>query len=172
MRQLLPFVRFDGYYILSDLVGVPDLFARAAPIVKSVLPAGRRDPRVTGLRRGARIVVTGWVVCVIPLLMFMLGSLLLYLPQINRALWRSASMQAHLVAAETAGRRGRPGGPDGAGRLLDHERPVRRLVAGSVRLRWDALAAITSAVDVLCYTEATVDTAPSGLAAGLLTCHR
>jgi putative peptide zinc metalloprotease protein len=102
LQQLLPFVRFDGYYILSDLVGVPDLFARAAPIVKSVLPAGRRDPRVAGLRRGARIVVTGWVLSVIPLLMFMLGSLLLYFPQINRALWRSASMQAHLVAAETA----------------------------------------------------------------------
>ena len=68
LDQLLPFVRFDGYFILSDLIGVPDLFARVVPIVKSALPAGRRDPRVAGLRRGARIVVTGWVLCVIPLL--------------------------------------------------------------------------------------------------------
>ena len=38
LEQLLPFVRFDGYFIVSDLVGVPDLFARVAPIVKSVCP--------------------------------------------------------------------------------------------------------------------------------------
>jgi putative peptide zinc metalloprotease protein len=105
LEQLMPFVRFDGYFILSDLIGVPDLFARVAPIVKSALPRGRRDPRVTGLRRRARIVVTGWVLCVIPLLTFMLGSLLLYLPQINRALWRSASQQAHLMSAAVAGHR-------------------------------------------------------------------
>ena len=79
LEQLLPFVRFDGYYILSDLVGVPDLFARVVPIVKSARPAGRRDPRVSGLRRSARIVVTGWVLCVIPLLLFSMGYLLLYL---------------------------------------------------------------------------------------------
>ena len=105
LEQLLPFVRFDGYFILSDLVGVPDLFARVVPIVKSVLPAGRRDPRVTGLRRGTRIVVTGWVLCVIPLLTFMVGYLLLYLPQVNRALWRSGSVQAQLMSAAVAGHR-------------------------------------------------------------------
>jgi putative peptide zinc metalloprotease protein len=102
LQQLLPFVRFDGYFILSDLVGVPDLFARAAPILKSVLARGRRDPRVAGLRRGARIVVTGWVVCVIPLLTVGLGYLLLQLPQIDRALWRSTSVQAHQASTALA----------------------------------------------------------------------
>src|SRR5580698_6042143 len=80
LEQLLPFVRFDGYFILSDLIGVPDLFARVAPILKSVLPAGRRDPRVAGLRRRTRIAV-------------------------NRALWRSASLQAHLMTAAAADHR-------------------------------------------------------------------
>jgi putative peptide zinc metalloprotease protein len=105
LEQLLPFVRFDGYFILSDLVGVPDLFARVVPILKSALSAGRPDPRVAGLRRRARVVVTGWVLCVIPLLTFMLGYLLLYLPQINRALWRAASVQAHLMTAAVGGHR-------------------------------------------------------------------
>jgi len=103
LDQLLPFVRFDGYFILSDLIGVPDLFARVVPIVKSALPAGRRDPRVAGLRRGARIVVTGWVLCVIPLLTFTLGYMLLHLPGIDRALWGSARIQAHLVSAAVGG---------------------------------------------------------------------
>ena len=103
LQQLLPFVRFDGYFILSDLVGVPDLFARVSPIVRSALSRGRRDPRVAGLRRGARIVVTGWVLCAVPLLTVTIGYLLLHLPQINRALWRTTSRQAHLVATAVAG---------------------------------------------------------------------
>jgi putative peptide zinc metalloprotease protein len=98
LQQLIPIVRFDGYFILSDVVGVPDMFARVAPIVKSVLPGGRRDPRVAGLRRGIRIVVTAWVLVVIPLLITFLGYLLLHLPEVNRAFWRSVSMQAHLMA--------------------------------------------------------------------------
>src|SRR5215831_10548000 len=105
LEQLLPFVRFDGYFILSDLVGVPDLFARVAPILRNALPNGPRDPRVTGLRRWARIVVTGWVLCVIPLLAFGIGYLLLHLPGIDRALWRSGSWQAHLMFTAAAGHR-------------------------------------------------------------------
>jgi putative peptide zinc metalloprotease protein len=103
LEQLLPFVRFDGYFILSDLAGVPDLFARIAPILRSAVTRGRPDPRITGLRRRTRILVTGWVVCVIPLLTAGLGYLLLYFPQVNRALWRSASEQAHLAASAAAG---------------------------------------------------------------------
>ena len=83
LEQLLPFVRFDGYFILSDLAGVPDLFARVVPLLRSVVSRGPRDPRVTGLRRHARIVVTGWVLCVLPLLSVGLGYLLLHLPGIN-----------------------------------------------------------------------------------------
>jgi putative peptide zinc metalloprotease protein len=105
LEQLMPFVRFDGYFILSDLIGVPDLFARVVPIVKSALPRGRRDPRVTGLRRRARIMVTAWVLCVIPLLAFGIGYLVLYLPAVNRALWNSASLQAHLMTAAVHGHR-------------------------------------------------------------------
>jgi putative peptide zinc metalloprotease protein len=103
LEQLLPFVRFDGYFILSDLVGVPDLFARVAPILRSAVSTGPGDPRVTGLRRPARIVVTGWVLCVIPLLTLSLGYLVLHLPGINRALWRAASRQAHLASAAAVG---------------------------------------------------------------------
>jgi putative peptide zinc metalloprotease protein len=104
LQQLLPFVRFDGYFILSDLAGVPDLFARVGPILRSGLSRSRRDPRVAGLRRGARIVVTGWVLCVIPLLTLTLGYLVLHLPQINRALWHATTLQARLMATAVAAR--------------------------------------------------------------------
>ena len=98
LEQLLPFVRFDGYFILSDLVGVTDLFARIAPVVRSCVPGGHKDPRVTELRRPARIVITAWVLIVIPLLAATLAYLMLFLPSANRALWRSASQAGHLAA--------------------------------------------------------------------------
>ena len=53
LEQLLPFVRFDGYFILSDLVGVPDLFARIAPVIRGCLPRGystRGSPRCAAPR--------------------------------------------------------------------------------------------------------------------------
>ncbi len=105
LEQLLPFVRFDGYFILSDLIGVPDLFARIVPILRSATHRDRPDPRVTGLRRRARVVVTGWVVCVVPLLLAGFAYLLLRLPAIDRSLWREASLQAHLMTAAVAGHR-------------------------------------------------------------------
>ncbi len=102
LEQLLPFVRFDGYFILSDLVGVPDLFARVMPVVKSTLlrntPARHHDPRALGLRRPARIVITAWVLTVVPLLILMLCYLLLHLPQVIRALWHSTAHSAELAA--------------------------------------------------------------------------
>jgi putative peptide zinc metalloprotease protein len=146
LDQLLPFVRFDGYFILSDLIGVPDLFARVVPIMKSVLPAGRRDPRVTGLRRGARIAVTGWVLCVIPLLLFTMGGLLLRLPGVDRALWRSTHMQAHLAAVAVAGHQYAAAAVDavgvvlvilpGAGTLYVAVRLARRII--TLGRRWSA----------------------------------
>ena len=146
LDQLLPFVRFDGYFILSDLIGVPDLFARVGPIMKSVLPAGRRDPRVTGLRRGARIAVTGWVLCVIPLLLFTMGGLLLRLPRVDRALWHSTHMQAHLAAAAVAGHQYAAAAVDavgvvlvilpGAGTLYVVARLARRII--TLGRRWSA----------------------------------
>jgi putative peptide zinc metalloprotease protein len=103
LEQLLPFVRFDGYFILSDLVGVPDLFARIAPVLRGSLLRRHGDPRVTALRRPARFVITAWVLTVIPLLACTLGYLMLFLPSASRALWHSASQAGHLAAAALAG---------------------------------------------------------------------
>jgi putative peptide zinc metalloprotease protein len=102
LEQLLPFARYDGYFILSDLVGVPDLFARVLPILRSVLGRGPADPRVAGLRRRSRIVVTSWVLVVIPLLLATFGYLVGCLPEINRALWHSVRAQAHVAATAVA----------------------------------------------------------------------
>jgi putative peptide zinc metalloprotease protein len=104
LEQLLPFVRFDGYFILSDLIGVPDLFARVVPVLGTIFARGRHT-RVAALRRPARRMITAWVLCVIPLLAFTMGYLLLYLPEFNRSLWLSVSNAGHLVVGDMFGRR-------------------------------------------------------------------
>jgi putative peptide zinc metalloprotease protein len=68
LQQLIPVVRFDGYYVVSDVAGVPDLFARVGPVLRSLRPGHPLDPRVTELRPYARRFVAGWVLAVVPLL--------------------------------------------------------------------------------------------------------
>jgi putative peptide zinc metalloprotease protein len=79
-QQLLPVVRLDGYYILSDLVGVPDLFGRVRPILRSAVPGRPVDPKVSELRTRTRRVVTAWVAVVVPLLVGGLALLAWRLP--------------------------------------------------------------------------------------------
>jgi putative peptide zinc metalloprotease protein len=88
-RQLLPFLRLDGYYIVADLTGVPDLFSRLKPILVSSLPWRKADPKVKELKLWARIVVTVWVLLVIPLLLLQLLLLLLHAPRIFATAWTS-----------------------------------------------------------------------------------
>lgn len=68
LQQLIPVVRFDGYYVVTDVAGVPDLFARVGPVLRSLRPGHPADPRVTELRPFARRFVAGWVLLVVPLL--------------------------------------------------------------------------------------------------------
>ena len=65
LQQLLPLLRFDGYYVLSDLAGVPDVLGRVKPVLRSLLPGRGDEPRVTELkpRRAARFASTSWRSC-------------------------------------------------------------------------------------------------------------
>jgi putative peptide zinc metalloprotease protein len=82
VHQLLPVVRLDGYYIVADLTGVPDLFARIKPILASLIPGRAADDRVTVLKRWVRVAVTAWVLIVVPLLVLQLFMVLIHLPRI------------------------------------------------------------------------------------------
>lgn len=80
LQQLVPVVRLDGYYVLADLAGVPDLFARVGPVLRSLRPGAATDPRVAELRPGARRTVVAWVLFVVPALVAATGWLAWNLP--------------------------------------------------------------------------------------------
>jgi putative peptide zinc metalloprotease protein len=88
-RQLLPLLRLDGYYILSDLTGVPDLFPRIKPILVSFIPWRRSDARAKELKWWVRLVVTLWVIVFVAFLVFNLAYILVFAPRIFATGWDS-----------------------------------------------------------------------------------
>ena len=93
VQQLLPFVRLDGYHILADLTGVPDLFARIRPTLASLKPGTEPDGRVTALKPWVRVVVTAWVVAVVPLLLASLAFAVFSFPRMAATAWDSLGLQ-------------------------------------------------------------------------------
>ena len=60
VRQLMPMVRFDGYHILADATGVPDLFQRIKPTLLAPAPlaqdgSGGAAAQAVGPRRRHRL---------------------------------------------------------------------------------------------------------------------
>jgi putative peptide zinc metalloprotease protein len=92
LRQLLPFVRLDGYHILADITGVPDLFARIKPTLAGLLP-GRSSAQARALRPWARAVVTVWVLLVIPMLATALVLSVLALPRVAATVAETLSVR-------------------------------------------------------------------------------
>jgi putative peptide zinc metalloprotease protein len=85
LYQFLPFLRFDGYYILSDVTGVPDLLSRVRPTLKS-LPRGRqRERRADELKPWVRRVTTIYALAVVPTLVLFVAMLVVRAPDLLAA---------------------------------------------------------------------------------------
>ena len=93
VHQLLPFIRMDGYHILSDLVGVPDLFARIKPTLMGFVPGRRHQEKAAVLKPWVRVVVLLWVLMVVPLLIFALLTVVISAPRMVATAWDSLGLQ-------------------------------------------------------------------------------
>jgi putative peptide zinc metalloprotease protein len=98
VHQMLPFLRLDGYYVLSDVAGVPDLFRRIGPVLKSAVPGSKPDPSVAELKPWVRRMVIGWVLVVVPLLLLNLGMIIFNAPRILATAWDSAAKLVYGIA--------------------------------------------------------------------------
>ena len=92
VRQLLPLLRFDGYHVLADLTGVPDLYQRIGPIMTGLLPGQWRQPEATALKPWARTVVVIWILLVVPLMAGSLLLMVLALPRLLASAWAGVRM--------------------------------------------------------------------------------
>ena len=82
VRQLTPLVRFDGYHVLADLTGVPDLFHRIKPTLLGLLPGTGGDPETTRAQAVGPAVVTLWVLVVVPMMALTVLAMVITLPRI------------------------------------------------------------------------------------------
>jgi putative peptide zinc metalloprotease protein len=80
-RQFIPFVRLDGYWLLADLTGVPDLFSQLKPFVRS-LRGGKPQagPVLPSLRPWAKAIFAIYIVITLPVLAYLFALLLIKAP--------------------------------------------------------------------------------------------
>ena len=93
LQQLLPLLRFDGYYVLSDLTGVPDILSRVKPIFRSLVRGRRREPKVAELKPWVRVVVTAYLLALIPALTLLIGMIVLSAPRTFATAYDSFGLQ-------------------------------------------------------------------------------
>lgn len=100
--QFLPMIRLDGYYILSDLIGVPDLFSRMGPVLAGLIPGRPTHPRVHELKPWVRRTITLWVLLVVPSLLYWVIGFVIIAPQVLPALWHQLIRLSQAVGTATA----------------------------------------------------------------------
>ena len=98
LDQFVPWVRLDGYHIVSDLIGVSDLFTRIKPVIASLRPGRHPDRRVTELKPWARAAVTTWVFSTLAAFTAMAVVIILYAPGYLTRAWQSLILQFDGVA--------------------------------------------------------------------------
>lgn len=105
IHQCLPFVRLDGYWTLADMTGIPDFFSQIGPFLRTVLPLpfwqGRKLPNLKGW---VKAVFALYILITIPLLAFLLFTMVRTLPRVLATSWDSFLQQkAGFVAAQGSG---------------------------------------------------------------------
>src|SRR3954451_4998150 len=105
VQQSLPLLRLDGYYIVSDLAGVPDILARVRPVLASLVPWRTPDARVTELKPWVRAVVTAYVAVLVPVVALLFALMLVHAPRVFATAWDSLALRWDRVAHEAGAAR-------------------------------------------------------------------
>jgi len=137
VHQLLPTLRFDGYHLLADLAGVPDLYHRIKPTLLGLLPHRWSDPHNRLLKPSARALITLWVLVTVPMMALMLLAMVAAVPRMLGSAWAAVADDAAGVG--DAWRTG--GAMDVAGHVFEVFAIVLPVVGGGMilvrlSLRW------------------------------------
>jgi putative peptide zinc metalloprotease protein len=94
LQQSLPFVRFDGYWALADLTGIPDFFTHMTGFWRHILrrsqPSGTRLPK---LKRWGTVVLAVYSLVTVPILLIFLLLTIAALPRVLATAWESGGRQ-------------------------------------------------------------------------------
>jgi putative peptide zinc metalloprotease protein len=97
LRQLLfPFVRFDGYWLLADLTGIPDLYTHFGAVARRRLSG---QGNVPSLRPWPRRVFTVYAAVAVPVLAGLLVLFVTRAPVFLGLMWTSGQRQMQVARA-------------------------------------------------------------------------
>ena len=98
-QQFVPWVRLDGYYIVSDLTGVPDILSRVKPALLSLLPGRPSHPAVAALRPRARRILFAYLGSLVVFLALGVVPAVRLLPRTLAVSWASIGPQLRAILA-------------------------------------------------------------------------
>lgn len=98
LQQMLPFVRLDGYWLASDLTGVPDLGRYVPAVLSSWVPGRRRRQQSLGV--AVRAGVTLWVALSVVALAWLTSRTAEAFPEVIQ---RMVSLASAVVSTQGAG---------------------------------------------------------------------
>jgi putative peptide zinc metalloprotease protein len=97
-RQLMPFIRLDGYWTLADITGVPDFLSYVGAFVRRFVP-GQEDgaSKLPELKWWGSLAFGAYILAVIPILGFSIFTMVRTAPTILATGWDSASKQVGVL---------------------------------------------------------------------------
>jgi outer membrane lipoprotein-sorting protein len=114
IEQFIPFARFDGYWLLCDLTGIPDFFSQMLPFLRTLLPQkfamrldavsgdGRQD-KLPDMKTWVKAVFATYIVVTIPLLFYLFVRMIASLPKLISQMWTGLQLQIQLLHAVEIG---------------------------------------------------------------------
>ena len=96
--QLVPYARFDGYWTLADLTGIPDPLSQMAPFLRKRLTPRAKGTKFPELKPWVRRVFQAYIVLALPTLVLLFTLLVLGLPNVARVVWGAARAQFSVIS--------------------------------------------------------------------------
>jgi putative peptide zinc metalloprotease protein len=102
--QLLPYARFDGYWTLADLTGIPDPLSQIGPFLRKRLTPRAKGTKLPELKPWVRRVFQVYIILALPTLVLLFVLIVLGLPGIVRVVWDAGRAQLTVISlARTLG---------------------------------------------------------------------
>jgi putative peptide zinc metalloprotease protein len=93
--QCLPFVRMDGYWVITDLTGIPDFFSQMRPFLSSILPLrGKKGSKLPELKLWVKAIFILYIILTLPVLALIFFLLVWAGPHFLVNTWVSFIFQA------------------------------------------------------------------------------
>ena len=98
IRQFIPFVRLDGYWLVTDLTGIPDHMSHVRPFLKSFV-ARRGRAKLPAFKPWVKGLFVAYVAVGVPALAGLTILFVVRLPELVGGLWDAGSAQVQLIQA-------------------------------------------------------------------------